>query len=157
MTNKQRNPPLRMPRGIRNNNPLNIRFCSHNNWLGKVQFHQRTDESFEEFTEMKYGFRAACRLIQVYVQRHRCSTIHSIVLRFAPPSENYTDEYYKFVKDRVTTPRVDPFHWPFMRDLLCAMFQIENGRSIQSVPGAWTALEDGFKLFYNDYVYETQI
>ena len=42
---------MKIPRGIRNNNPLNIRVG--NNWKGEVS--QPTDHTFEQFTEMKWG------------------------------------------------------------------------------------------------------
>ena len=43
-----------IPRGYRNNNPLNIRISS-SNWLGKVS--PNTDGPFEQFSDIKYCAR----------------------------------------------------------------------------------------------------
>ena len=53
----------RIPRGIRNNNPLNLRVG--NNWKGEVS--QPTDHTFEQFTEMKWGVRAAFIVLRNYI------------------------------------------------------------------------------------------
>ena len=52
-----------MSRGIRNNNPLNIRH-SADRWQGarKVQ----TDKSFVQFETMAYGYRAAWKVLDTY-------------------------------------------------------------------------------------------
>ena len=51
-------------RGIRNNNPLNIKFVKRNKWTGRVPEEQKTDPLFEEFTDMVYGLRAAIVLLR---------------------------------------------------------------------------------------------
>lgn len=79
----------KIPRGIRNNNPLNIRIG--NKWLGEVPC--STDNQFEQFTRMEYGVRAGFRLIKRYIERYHLNTIKLIVSRWAPPSENKTDAY----------------------------------------------------------------
>lgn len=81
-------------RGIRNNNPLNIR--KGNNWKGERS--PQSDLSFEEFTSMAYGLRAAFVLLRNYVTGYggrspRFDTIEKIVRRWAPPSENATQRY----------------------------------------------------------------
>ena len=43
-------------RGLRNNNPLNIR-CSADRWQGMAT--TQTDKSFVQFETMGYGYRAA--------------------------------------------------------------------------------------------------
>lgn len=75
-----------MTRGIRNNNPLNIRYAC-NNWLGKVPKDNKKDPTFEEFTTMYYGFRAAILLIQTYIIKYGCNTITKIITRWAPSSD----------------------------------------------------------------------
>lgn len=93
MTTKQRE----IPRGIRNNNPLNIRIG--NVWLGEVK--ENTDGEFEQFTSMKYGLRAAIVLLRRYICHYHMNTIAQIVSRWAPSSENNTSQYINFVSDRV--------------------------------------------------------
>lgn len=93
MTTKQKE----KPRGIRNNNPLNIRIG--NVWLGEVK--ENTDGEFEQFTSMKYGLRAAIVLLRRYICHYRLNTISSIISRWAPCSENNTRLYIDFVSKRV--------------------------------------------------------
>lgn len=138
---------LEIPRGIRNNNPLNIRYSANNNWKGRVA--EKKDDSFEEFVSVAYGVRAACRLIQVYVKRYHCSTIRSIVYRFAPPSENDTLAYYKYVRDAVGNLAVRVDDPRFMGRLIGAMWYVENG--IPPTHDQWEQINSGILLYLSDY------
>lgn len=82
-------------RGIRNNNPLNIR--KGNKWQGLRDF--PTDTEFDEFVSMEYGFRAAFKIIFTYIQRGD-DTMRKIITRWAPPSENNTAAYIRFVANK---------------------------------------------------------
>ncbi len=86
----------RKPRGIRNNNPLNIRESKgdRTNWKGERKTDD--DKAFEEFTHVKYGFRAATRILRSY-QKRGINTVYSIVHTFAPAHENNSDHYVNFV------------------------------------------------------------
>lgn len=140
-----------LPRGIRNNNPLNIRYSPNNNWAGRVTKNKK-DDSFEEFDSIAYGVRAACRLIQVYVTRYHCSTIRSIVYRFAPPSENDTLAYYKYVRDAVGNLAVKVDDRLFMGRLVGAMWFVENG--IPPTHDQWEQIKLGISMYMKDYVHE---
>lgn len=84
-----------MTRGLRNNNPLNIRH-SANKWQGMAA--QQTDRAFVQFTARKYGYRAAFVLIRNYIARHHANTIGKIIARWAPSSDgNNTQAYINFV------------------------------------------------------------
>lgn len=85
------------PRGIRNNNPLNIRRNPANAWQG-LRFN-RTDEEFEEFSSMQYGFRAAIIIIRSYLRRRLCSCLFDIIARWAPVKENNVTAYVNFVSN----------------------------------------------------------
>lgn len=92
----------RIPRGIRNNNPLNIR--KGNNWLGERPV--QTDRSFEEFESMEMGLRAGFKLLRRYItgddgKRQSCDTVAKIISRWAPPVENATSKYIHFVADHL--------------------------------------------------------
>ena len=95
------------PRGIRNNNPLNIR--KGNNWKGER--HPQKDKAFEEFQTMQMGIRAGFILIRNYISGYGgkskpFDTIEKVVRRWAPPSENATQKYIDFVaKDSGIDPR----------------------------------------------------
>ncbi len=76
-------------RGYRNNNPLNLRLSS-NRWKGKVPASENTDGAFEQFTTMAYGFRAALKNLQSYIDKYHCDTIQSIVTKWVPASDATT-------------------------------------------------------------------
>lgn len=83
-----------LPRGIRNNNPLNIRRSSQA-WQGKKQ--NPTDKDFEQFDTRLHGIRAAFVCIRTYLKQMKSNcivpTITRIIWRWAPPSENNTEAY----------------------------------------------------------------
>lgn len=79
-------------RGLRNNNPLNIR---HNadTFQGEIK---GNDKSFKTFSSMPYGYRAAFVTLATYLSRD-WNTIEKIISRWAPPSENNTQAYISTV------------------------------------------------------------
>lgn len=86
-------PQKQQPRGIRNNNPLNIRIG--NTWLGEVP--NPTDSDFEQFVSPVYGLRAAFCILRRYIRRYGRNTVRKIVHSWAPSSENNCDAYIKIV------------------------------------------------------------
>ena len=87
-----------IPRGYRNNNPLNIRI-SNSNWLGKVS--PNTDGAFEQFSDIKYGYRAAIKTLRSYYYKHGLRTVRDILNRWAPPSDsNNTDRYIGILSEK---------------------------------------------------------
>ncbi|MBQ7512607.1 MAG: hypothetical protein IJU11_07690, partial [Prevotella sp.] len=100
-------------RGQRNNNPLNIKYVPGTHWVGEVHDELlKFDKTFAEFKEMKYGIRAAIKLIRNYI-RNGYNTIDRIISRWCPDQTQYT--YRKFVGDHVKTvfPSVD--RWTVIR------------------------------------------
>lgn len=85
--------PRVVPRGIRNNNPLNIRIG--NVWLGEV--HNPTDPDFEQFVHIKYGLRAAFILLRRYINHYHRNTVPMILAAWAPSTENNTTKYIDYV------------------------------------------------------------
>ena len=83
------------PRGIRNNNPGNLR-RSANAWVGKIPYSQSTDASFEQFTHLHYGIRAMMRDIITDINRGN-NTIAGLITEYAPPHENNTAAYIQNV------------------------------------------------------------
>lgn len=86
-----------IPRGIRNNNPLNIRKTAIK-WDGKID---GQDKSFETFTNPEYGIRAAAKLLLNYQAYHGLNTVEQIINRFAPPSENDSNSYADHVANEI--------------------------------------------------------
>lgn len=83
-------------RGIRNNNPLNIRIG--NNWQGEAK---SKDEAFETFSHSKYGFRAGAKVLRNYQKLYGLNTVSALIGRFAPPNENNTHNYAGFVSKQL--------------------------------------------------------
>lgn len=85
-------------RGIRNNNPANIRRgCK---WKGLAE--KQTDKEFCQFTTMTWGVRALLVTLRTYVVKHHLHTVREIITRWAPPSDgNNTEAYIKFVEKEI--------------------------------------------------------
>ena len=82
---------MSLPRGIRNNNPLNIRRCA-DKWKGLSR--TQNDPSFCQFESMEWGWRAAFYLLtRTYYHKYRLYTIRGIIQKWAPPIENKTQAY----------------------------------------------------------------
>ena len=122
-----------LPRGYRNNNPLNIRFSERNNWLGKIL--PNTDGAFEQFCDLVYGYRAALYLIRKYI-RNGENTISRIIQKWAPPTENYTQSYIEhvvaFVRELgvpniTATTVISPNDAELLQKIAYAMSIVENG------------------------------
>lgn len=88
-----------LTRGIRNNNPGNIKH-SNSDWLGMRD--TQTDKTFVQFVSDEYGFRALAKTLQTYKYRHEIDTVAGIIKRYAPDSDgNPTEAYAKYVADRL--------------------------------------------------------
>lgn len=120
------NAPGNLPRGIRNNNPGNIR-RGNSAWVGKVPFNQSTDNEFEQFQEMKYGIRAALKLLSNYMSNYQLKTISQILNKWAPTSENDTQEYINFVSTNTGIPQNQPLQIQQLPYIAYEMFIVENG------------------------------
>jgi hypothetical protein len=129
-----------MARGLKNNNPLNIR-KSKDVFLGENP--QSTDVSFKQFTSMAYGYRAAFVTLGTYLSRG-LNTIEKIVKTWAPPNENNTEGYIQHVSSRSGVPRNKVLTNTSGSDyiaIVAAMSWSENG-----VPAVMADVEAGFKL-----------
>lgn len=94
---------MKLPRGIRNNNPLNIR--KGNDWQGER--HPQTDREFEEFESMAMGLRAAFKLMKNLMngfggKRKPCTNLEQLISTWAPEIENATRAYILFVSDNTS-------------------------------------------------------
>jgi hypothetical protein len=84
---------MKQPRGLRNNNPLNIR---HNADIFQGEI-KGIDKSFKTFSSMPHGYRAAFVALATYLSRG-WNTIEKIISHWAPPNENNTDNYIAAVE-----------------------------------------------------------
>lgn len=78
--------------GYRINNPLNIRYSTANNWKGQTG----EQSGFCVFDSPENGLRAAMVNLKSY-RKKGVITIGDIISRWAPPTENNTQNYIDFV------------------------------------------------------------
>ncbi len=120
----------KVSRGIRNNNPLNIRIG--NTWLGEVP--NPTDSEFEQFVSVQYGLRAAFYILRRYIRRYGRNTIRKIVTAWAPASDhNNTQAYIDRVVKMTGLSADDEIRYEdsvTMCELVAAMAVVENGKAI---------------------------
>ena len=132
------------PRGIRNNNPMNIRE-NHKvdyDWVGESLFD--SDLDFEEFVSPVYGIRAAARILKNYRDKYDLNTVSGIINRWAPPTENDTQAYIKSVADKVGVNANEPLTEVDYTRLISAMIYHENGQQPYSVDEIQQGFEMGF-------------
>ena len=77
------------PRGIRLNNPGNLR--KGDDWQGLAEF--QTDPDFCVFTAPLWGIRALAKVLLNYQRKRQLNTVTQIINRWAPPNENNTQTY----------------------------------------------------------------
>ncbi|MCF8428390.1 MAG: structural protein [Bacteroidia bacterium] len=82
-----------LPRGIRNNNPGNLRISTET-WIGKIDRSKNTDKSFEQFIELRWGIRAMMRNIITAINTKKLDTIRKLITKYAPPEDNNDTEAY---------------------------------------------------------------
>jgi len=129
---KLKNERMKMSRGIRNCNPLNIR-KGKDQWRGLLP--EQNDKSFFQFMAMEWGYRAAFRLLRTYRVKYKRTTIRTIIERWAPPNENATQAYIDRVCQEMEVPphfilnigslQDDDAYWAC--ELVRAMALVENG------------------------------
>jgi hypothetical protein len=129
-------------RGIRNNNPGNIR-KTNIKWAGEVS--PGTDSAFEQFKSMPYGIRAM--LVDI-INKHKkgLDTIQELINVWAPPFENDTLNYIKHVSQRsgiASTAVFSPTKANFLA-IAKAMAISENGADALLIPDSdWN---EGWRL-----------
>lgn len=118
-----------VPRGVRNNNPGNIRRNRANKWQGLAPADRQTDPDFEVFVSPEYGIRALAVTLITYQDRHGLKTVEDIVNRWAPPSENDTRSYIRAVArgtGRAPRAEIDTHDYQDLRLLVEAIIAHEN-------------------------------
>lgn len=133
-----------LPRGIRNNNPLNIRIG--NRWWGEVGC--PSDKDFEQFTCMLYGLRAGFILLRRYIERYHLDTITEIISRWAPSNENATRAYINRVSERVGISALEKLRFTDRKTMIAlvdAMILQECGTTIAN-----SLIEDAYTIVIND-------
>ena len=131
-----------MSRGLTNCNPGNIR-QSKTRYKGERR--PSRDSEFKEFESMAYGYRAMFVLLDTYSRRYGLCTIRKMLNRYAPPSENFTEGYIRFVSAKTGIAPDEIVNSRAARDMVpivAAMSQIENGK-----PAVMADVHRGWELF----------
>lgn len=114
-------------RGVRNNNPGNIRKTG-DKWQGLKL--EQTDPAFFQFISPIYGIRALAKILRNYQELHHLVNVKDIINRYAPPSENDSRSYIMNVSDKMG---VSPFDTISLDDetqmfkMVSAIILHENG------------------------------
>lgn len=114
-----------LPRGIRNNNPLNLSYLPGQGAIG-------TDGRFGVYKTMEEGIAAEQRQFLTYQDKYHLDTLGKVLNRWAPPSDNPAG-YPGQISGMTGIGLNDPLN---MRDpetarkLFAAMARVENGRPI---------------------------
>ncbi len=94
---------------------------------------------------MAYGYRAMFVLLDTYSRRYGLCTIRQMLNRYAPPSENFTEGYIRYVAGKTGIAPDEMLNSRAARDMVpvvAAMSQIENG-----VPAVMADVHRGWELF----------
>ena len=125
------------PRGVRNNNPLNLRRTAIK-WNGERS--EVIDNEFEEFETMAYGLRAG--LVNMRTQMSKgFDSLEKLIGRWAPPTENNTSNYVRIVSEKsgYSPTHILAFEKDEMKPVVSAMVKIESGMNLtdQLYEEAW--------------------
>lgn len=133
-------------RGLRNNNPGNIR---KNNIRYDGEMTISTDDQFKQFNTMEHGYRAMFTLLYTYQKRYGLTCIEQFIMRYAPPVENHTNVYIKNVCRWSGFSRNAPLSTITQTDMMpvvAAMSRVENGVEADSL-----SLFKGWQMFAASY------
>ena len=118
-----------LPRGMRNNNPGNLRIGS-SPWKGKIPVAQNQDGAFEQFEAYVWGIRAMILNLRNYFNGG-FNTINKIIYKWAPPGDNNNTPAYVATVSNQTgfgPDQVLEFNQDTLKKLVRAMAYVENGR-----------------------------
>lgn len=114
------------PRGLRNNNPGNVRATKGVTWVGQVG---EDDAGFCVFDSPEHGIRCLAKVLLAYQGVHKLTTLRQMIGRWAPDSENDTDAYLDHVCHFCCASPDNPYTLtpPRLLSLVSAIIKHENG------------------------------
>ena len=123
-----------MTRGLRNNNPLNIRRVAGTKWKGQEPPSNSPlkgeDREFVRFESMEWGLRAAFCILETYRRKYKAVCVEDIINRWAPQSENDTRKYVETVCRLTGLGGKERLEESQLPALVCAMAFVECGAPI---------------------------
>lgn len=130
-----------LPRGLRNNNPGNIR---RNSDVFQGEVNPSRDQQFKQFKTMAYGYRAVFKILSNYYRKYSLTTIRKMIGRWAPENENNTSAYVSLVSSYAGIGSDDliSFDREQMIRIVAGMSKVENGRDavMSDVIAGWGLL-----------------
>lgn len=137
-----------LTRAERNHNPGNIRRCGVR-YRGERR--PSRDPAFKEFESDEWGYRAMFVLLESYRRRYAIDTLRGIITRWAPPLENDTESYIRFVAARAEVDADATLlpHDVRLRAIVESMSRYERGH--EPTPAQLSSLDRGWQLFLRDY------
>lgn len=136
----------KMSRGMRNNNPGNIR---RGGFRYKGEKATSEDAEFRQFESMEWGYRAMFTLLHTYEKKHGCRTLRQMISRYAPPTENNTENYIRrvvYATHLASNTPISTLNGAVMTAVVAAMSEVENGTKADM-----SAIWGGWKLFIADF------
>ena len=143
------------PRGLRNNNPLNIRH-GKSQWQGRSK--EQNDREFVSFQTKGAGYRAGWKILQTYYETFTKAgkpfNLYNIIHRWAPPEDNndtsaYLNRVIKLTGVTARQPLPEPRTeegYRVLHDIIIAMTCVENGIKPEEVPVS--AILQGYQLAF---------
>jgi hypothetical protein len=119
-------------RGLRNNNPGNIRATSPNQ--------AQDDDGFRTFATMDEGIAAANNQLNIYAKRDGINTVSGIISKWAPSNENNTAAYIASVSKQTGLKPGAQLTEADRASVLAAMFRHENNSLAPDVASVADAL-----------------
>jgi len=118
------------PIGFRNNNPGNLR-ANNTSWEGKIG----EKGGFVVFDDVAWGIRATATNFHSSITRHGTNTLRKYITRYAPPFENDTNAYIKFVSEKtgIDPDETLPNDLESLKKILKAQFQMEIGTKYEAL------------------------
>lgn len=130
-----------LPRGLRNNNPGNIR---RNSDVFQGEVNPSRDQQFKQFKTMAHGYRAMFKILSNYYRKYSLTTIRKMISRWAPENENNTAAYVSLVSSYSGIGPDDllSFDREQMIRIVAGMSRVENGREadMSDVIAGWGLL-----------------
>ncbi|MCM0721617.1 structural protein P5 [Parabacteroides sp. W1-Q-101] len=130
-----------LPRGLRNNNPGNIR---RNSDVFQGEVNPSRDKEFKQFKNMAYGYRAMFKILSNYYNKYQLNTIREMISRWAPENENNTAAYVSLVSiyAGIAPDALISFDREQMIRIVAGMSKVENGREavMSDVIAGWNLL-----------------
>jgi hypothetical protein len=123
-------------RGIRNNNPGNIR--AYENWQGQIGV---DEDNFVIFENAEYGIRAMKKILDTKIARGD-DTITAIISQWAPHTENETDKYISFVSLNTGIGENTAITENDYPSIINAIIFYENGKQ----PYAQATIDNGIRM-----------